>query len=99
METMFAGEPHEMVNVYTVDGDALIATHYCSGQNQPTLKLNAEQSTADHLVFDFVNVKGANRDAYIDGMQIKFGADGKIEEQWHSNAEQGNMRLYLNTRR
>ena len=32
IETMFAGEPHEMINMYTVDGDSLIATHYCSGQ-------------------------------------------------------------------
>ena len=49
-----------MINMYTVDGDSLIATHYCSGQNQPVLKLNAAKSTADQLVFDFVKVTGAN---------------------------------------
>ncbi|HEV7764692.1 MAG TPA: hypothetical protein VGQ76_06815 [Thermoanaerobaculia bacterium] len=99
METMFVGEPHEMVNVYTVDGDALMATHYCSAQNQPVLKLNAEKSSADRLVFDLVKVTGNNTDAFINGVQIKFGADGKVEEEWHSNAEAGNMRLFLNTRR
>ena len=36
VETMFAGTQHEMINMYTVDGDALIATHYCSAENQPT---------------------------------------------------------------
>ena len=60
METMFAGEPHEMITMYTVDGDSLVATHYCSGGNQPVLKLNAAKSTADELVFDFVSVTGTH---------------------------------------
>ena len=41
MQTMFVGTPHEMINMYTVDGDALVATHYCSAGNQPTLRFNA----------------------------------------------------------
>jgi hypothetical protein len=98
METMFVGEPHEMVNVYTIDGDSLLATHYCSAQNQPLLKMNAEKSSADRLVFDLVKVTG-NTAAFINGVQIKFGADGKVEEEWSSNAEAGNMRLFLTTRR
>lgn len=99
METMFVGKPEEMINMYTVDGDSLIATHYCSGQNQPVLKLNAAKSSGDRLVFDFVKVSGKNTESYINGVQIQFGADGKVEEEWHSSAEGPHMRLFLNAKR
>lgn len=99
METMFVGKPEEMINLYTVEGDSLIATHYCSGQNQPVLKLNAAKSSDDRLVFDFVKVSGKNTESYINGVNIKFGADGKVEEEWHASAEGPPMRLFLNAKR
>jgi hypothetical protein len=99
METMFVGAPEEMINMYTMDGDALIATHYCSGQNQPILRLNASASSEDELVFDFVKVTGKNTDSYINGVRIKFGSDGKAVEEWSSTGEGAHMRLFLNTRR
>ena len=99
METMFAGQPHEMINMYAVDGDSLIATHYCSGQNQPVLKLNAEKSTDDELVFDFVRVSGANTKSYINGVQLKFGKDGKVEEVWHTTEKSPFVKLFLNARK
>src|SRR5262245_51575653 len=33
-ETLFPGQPHEMVSVYAVDGPDLIMTHYCVLGNQ-----------------------------------------------------------------
>ena len=99
METMFAGQPHEMINMYSVDGDALIATHYCSGQNQPVLKLNAAKSTADQLVFDFLKVTGTNTKSYINGVQLNFSKDGKVEEVWSSTEKSPFVKLFLNTKR
>lgn len=99
METMFAGQPHEMINMYTVDGDSLIATHYCSGQNQPVLKLNAAKSTADQLVFDFVQVTGTNTKSYINGVQLNFDKDGKVEEVWSSTEKSPFVKLFLNARK
>ena len=98
-ETMFAGTPMEMINMYTVEGDGVLATHYCSGGNQPTLRLNAAKSKADELVFDFVSVRGKNTASYINGVTVKFGADGKVEEQWSTTAEGPHMALYLNSKR
>ena len=99
METMFAGQPHEMINMYTVDGDSLIATHYCSGQNQPVLKLNAAKSTADQLVFDFVKVTGTNTKSYINGVQLNFSKDGKVEEVWSTTEKSPYVKLFLNTKK
>src|SRR5687767_3234343 len=99
METMFAGQPHEMINMYTVDGDSLIATHYCSGQNQPVLKLNAAKSTADQLVFDFVKVTGTNTKSYINGVQLNFSKDGKVEEVWSTTEKSPFVKLFLNSKK
>ena len=99
METMFAGQPHEMINMYAVDGDSLTATHYCSGQNQPVLKLNAAKSTADELVFDFVSVTGANTKSYINGVQLKFSKDGTVEEVWHTTTASPYVKLFLNAKK
>jgi len=81
-ETMFMGEPHEMITVYTVDGDSVRATHYCAGGNQPVMKLNAEKSNAGQLVFDFVSITGKVTPNHIDGVTFKFGENGKVEEEW-----------------
>src|SRR5262249_20329712 len=53
VETQFPGAPHEMVSVYHLDGNDLRMTHYCAAQNQPRVKLDRANSTADHLVFVF----------------------------------------------
>jgi len=38
VETLFPGDPFEMVTVYHLDGSQLILTHYCSAGNQPTMR-------------------------------------------------------------
>src|SRR5205085_339923 len=37
-ETLFPGQPHEMISVYHRDGSDLIMTHYCALGNQPRMK-------------------------------------------------------------
>lgn len=98
METMFAGSEHEMINMYTVDGDTVTATHYCAG-NQPFLRMNAQKSTGTSLVFDFVKVAGATPNGYINGVTITFGDDGKVIEEWSSSTEGPHMKLYLQGRK
>src|SRR5262245_4633797 len=39
-ETLFPGQDHEMVSLYTVDGADLVMTHYCMLGNQPRMKAN-----------------------------------------------------------
>lgn len=98
-ETMFPGTPMEMINMYTIDGDAVVATHFCAGDNQPVLRLNAAKSNANQLVFDFVSVHGRNTDSYINGVTMTFLDGGKVQELWSSSTEGPHMRLYLNARR
>ncbi|HEX2835777.1 MAG TPA: hypothetical protein VHW00_22400 [Thermoanaerobaculia bacterium] len=83
-ETMFAGEPHEMITVYTVDKDSVLATHYCAGGNQPILRLNAAKSKDNELVFEMERITGNVTPDHINGVTFKFGDGGKVEESWSS---------------
>jgi hypothetical protein len=84
METLFPGTPHEMITMYHLAGDNLVATHYCSAGNQPHFKLDAEKSTPTELVFAFDG--GTNfdpaKDGHIHEGKIGFAGDGKLENLW-----------------
>ena len=45
-ETLFPGQPHEMVSIYTVDGPDLVMTHYCVLGNQPRMKADPKARVA-----------------------------------------------------
>jgi hypothetical protein len=58
-ETLFPGQPHEMISIYTVDGPDLVMTHYCVLGNQPRMKADPK-SPANQICFKFVG--GTNLD-------------------------------------
>jgi hypothetical protein len=62
-ETIFPGQPQEMVSVYTVDGADLVMTHYCVLGNQPRMKADPK-SPSNQIVFQFTG--GGNLDPYKD---------------------------------
>ena len=58
-ETLFPGQPHEMVSIYTVDGPDLVMTHYCVLGNQPRMKADPK-SPVNQICFQFAG--GSNLD-------------------------------------
>jgi hypothetical protein len=58
-ETLFPGQPHEMVSIYTVDGADLVMTHYCVLGNQPRMKADPKSPT-NQISFQFAG--GSNLD-------------------------------------
>jgi hypothetical protein len=58
-ETVFPGQPHEMISVYTAEGSDVLMTHYCMLGNQPRLKANGKMP-GNKLQFDFAG--GSNLD-------------------------------------
>lgn len=85
METMGPGTDHEMINMYHIDGDDLVLTHYCAGGNQPKMRLDRSRSTEDSLVFDFAG--GTNldpaTDQHIHDARIEWKDDDRIESVWN----------------
>lgn len=46
-ETIFPGQPQEMVSIYHRDGADLLLTHYCALGNQPRMKADPAGVTSD----------------------------------------------------
>lgn len=83
METMAAGTEHEMINMYHLDGEELLVTHYCSGGNQPRMRLDRAQSTPDHLVFELLDATGLEPDEHhIGSIHMRFAEDGRLNSEW-----------------
>lgn len=80
VETMFPGTPHEMTNLYSMDGDGLYMVHYCGLGNQPRMKLVASNGS-----MKFVAVSVANKpdpdSQYMHSLELTLG-DGKLKETW-----------------
>lgn len=102
METMNPGTDHEMINMYHVDGNDLLVTHYCAGGNQPQMRLDREKSTAETLVFDFAG--GTNldpaKDGHIHAAKLTFGDGDRLESAWvsHNEGKQAGMMTFHLTR-
>jgi len=64
-ETLFPGTPNEMISMYHLVQGQLVMTHYCAMGNQPRMKLDAQASTPDKLIFAFDG--GTNFDPAKDG--------------------------------
>ena len=58
-ETIYPGQPMEMVSVYTADGSDLVMTHYCVLGNQPRMKADPN-APANQIAFKFAG--GTNLD-------------------------------------
>ena len=89
-ETLFPGQPQEMVSVYTVDGQDLIMTHYCVLGNQPRMKADSN-STSDKIVFHFIG--GTNldpaKDKHMHEATLTIVGDDRIDVQgsgWENGA-------------
>jgi hypothetical protein len=79
-ETIFPGQPQEMLSVYTVEGSDLVMTHYCVLGNQPRLKADPN-SSANQISFQFAG--GANldpaRDKHMHSATLTLVDDSHIE--------------------
>jgi hypothetical protein len=79
-ETLFPGQPHEMLSVYHCDGADLILTHYCMLGNQPRMKADPK-SPPNQLCFKFAG--GSNldpgKDKHMHEGTLTFVDDDHIE--------------------
>ncbi len=85
-ETLFPGQPHEMVSVYHLDKGELVMTHYCALGNQP--KMKADPKSAENQI-KFVFAGGTNfdpaKDKHMHGGTLTFVDADHIEfagEAW-----------------
>jgi len=83
VEEQFPGTAHEMVTVYHLDGDALVATHYCAAGNQPKFRLSSG-STPTELRFEFdggSNIKPES-DMHMHSAVVRLPDATHLESAW-----------------
>jgi hypothetical protein len=94
-ETIFPGQPMEMVSIYTVEGQDLFLTHYCVMGNQPRMKADPN-SSANQIVFQFAG--GGNldpaKDKHMHEATLTFVDDDHLELKgvgWENGAPAKDM--------
>jgi hypothetical protein len=83
LEIMDPGGERE-VNVYHLDGDDLLMTHYCGGGTQPTLRLERDSAGTDALAFRFARATNLPDPAlrHVHGSTLVFLGSDQIESRW-----------------
>ena len=56
MQMLGEGTDMEMPTLFHMDGDRLMATHYCASKNQPRMVLNPAGAEGDTLKFEFLDI-------------------------------------------
>lgn len=80
-ELMFMGTPHEMTNMYHMDGAGLMVTHYCAEGNQP--RMRAGGAAADRIAFTLDSVTNLKPGGeYMGGLTLVWEADGTVRQEW-----------------
>jgi hypothetical protein len=78
-------EGEREVNIYYLDGDELLMTHYCGGGNQPTLRLERAKASGDLLPFVFstvTNLEDPATDRHIHASKVVILAPNRMESWW-----------------
>jgi hypothetical protein len=100
VETLFPDTDHEMMTIYYMDGDWLMATHYCAMGNQPRFRL-ATNSKPNELIFEFAGggqSLNPEEDIHMHGGRITFIKENQIESEWDvfsGGKKEGSNRFFI----
>lgn len=81
MERYRMGNHGEMLTVYHVDGESILLTHYCSGGNQPRMRVTDFEKDGTYR-FDFVDVSGALQDGHMHHALVRYEGGDSVTSDW-----------------
>ncbi len=84
-ELMFPGSEHEMVNMYHMDGNRVLVTHYCAAGNQPRMAA-MDFSTPQRIVFSPESVTNLKSDSteYMGSLELEMPDADHLVQHWNS---------------
>lgn len=99
IETMMPGTESEMVNLYTVHGDGVNMTHYCSAGNQPHMRATAQDG--NRIAFRPTGVSGRQTEDehYMAEMTLVLVDENRIEQHWGGGEEEAPVMVFELERR
>ena len=73
-----------MITIFTVDGDHLIATHYCSAKNQPQMVTSAITDAQKPLAFALARITGLKSpdDWHNTGLTVIQEDNDHLTQEW-----------------
>jgi hypothetical protein len=86
VETLLPGKQHEMVTVYTADGDDLVLTHYCMEGNQPRMRAKSPSGARVAFAFDGGPHIDPKRDRHMHSAWFEFVGADEIRSEWTEHA-------------
>ncbi len=88
VETNFPGTPHEMLTVYTRDGDDLVLTHYCMSGNQPRMRATSPSGPKIEFAFEGGdNIADPARDRHMHSAWLEIVGPDELRSQWTEHAD------------
>ncbi len=96
-EVLFAGQAHEMTNMYSLDGNGLNMVHYCGMGNQPRMRATSIQNSK--IIFSPIGVADrlSAEETYMGAMTLTLIDEDTIEASWtsFSGLETGDKMVFL----
>jgi len=73
-----------MITMFTVDGDRLIATHYCAAHNQPQMTAERASELSEGVVFHLTRITGMRtaEDWHNTGLTFVLDDANHITQHW-----------------
>src|SRR6266576_6972678 len=90
-----------MITMFTVDGDHLIATHYCSAKNQPQMITSALTDVQKPLAFSLARVTGLKSpdDWHNTGLTMIQEDNDHLSQEWtYESKGMSGKRIFRYTR-
>ena len=90
-----------MITMFTVDGDHLIATHYCSAKNQPQMITSAITDLHKPLAFSLARITGLKSpdDWHNTGLTVIEEDNDHLTQEWtYQSKGQTGKRIFRYTR-
>src|SRR5438874_10069380 len=90
-----------MITMFTVDGDHLIATHYCSAKNQPQMITPAISDVQKPLAFSLARITGLNSPAdwHNTGLTVIQEDNDHLTQEWtYQSKGKSGKRIFRYTR-
>ena len=78
-----AGEP-EMITMYSLEGDRILVTHYCSAGNQPTMQTTPSPAANGKLDFTFLRLAGAKSpdEGHMASLSVSIPDKNHLNQVW-----------------
>ena len=84
MERLSSPNEPEMITMYSLEGDRILVTHYCSAGNQPTMQTAPSPAANGKLDFTFLRLAGAKSpdEGHMVSLSVSMPDKNHLVETW-----------------